>query len=165
MYKKVCKDSLYCSDHNYANTLSDIDNAMKKMKRGKGDGYDGLTSDYLINGIETLFYYISVLVSCMLTHCCIPESFSMSTMVPIPKRGVGSMTDVKHYREIALRSLFCKLLDTCIVAKHYENLYSNSLQFAYKPNTSTVQCVSSIIETISYYIDKQSKIFNIYVYS
>ena len=33
----------------------------------------------------------------MLTHCCILESFSMSTMVPIPKRGAGSMTDVKHY--------------------------------------------------------------------
>ena len=56
-------------------------------------------------------------------------------------------------------SLICKLFDTCIIAKNYENLYSNSLQFAYKPNTSTVQCVSSIIETISYYLDKQSKIF------
>ena len=97
LYKEVCKDSLYCSDHKHVITLSDIDNAMKKMKRGKGDGYDGLTSDYLIKGTETLFYYISVLFSCMLTHCCIPDSFSMSTMVPIPKRGAGSMTDVKHY--------------------------------------------------------------------
>ena len=95
----------------------------------------------------------------MLTHCCIPESFSMSTMIPIPKRGAGSMTDVKHYRGIALSSLFCKLFDTCIIAKYYDNLHSNSLQFAYKPNTSTVQCVSSIIETILYYLDKKGKIF------
>ena len=42
------------------------------MKRGKSDDYDGLTSDYLINGTGTLFYYISVLFSCMLTHCNIP---------------------------------------------------------------------------------------------
>ena len=93
---------------------------MKKIKRGKGDGYDGLTSDYLINGTKKLLYYISVLFSCMPTHCCIPESFSMSAMVPIPKRGAGSMTDVKHYREIALSSLLCKLFDTCVIAKHYE---------------------------------------------
>ena len=79
---------------------------MKKMKRGKGDGYDGFTSDYLINGTETLFYYISVLFSCMLTYCCIPESFCMSTMVSIPNRGAGSMIDVKDYRGIALNSLF-----------------------------------------------------------
>ena len=125
------------------------------MKRDKDDGYYGLTSDYIINGTKTLFHYISVLFSCMLTHCCIPVSFSMSTIVPIPKRGAGSMTDVKHYRGIALSSLFCKLFDTCIIAKHYENLHSNSLQFAYKPNTSTVQCVSSIIETISCYLDKK----------
>ena len=32
--------------HKHAMTLSDIDNAMKKMKRGKGDGYDDLTADY-----------------------------------------------------------------------------------------------------------------------
>ena len=37
-------------------TLTDIDNAMKKMKRGKGDGYDGLTNDYLISGTNTIFY-------------------------------------------------------------------------------------------------------------
>ena len=86
----------------------------------------------------------------MLTHCCIPVSFSMSTIVPIPKRGAGSMTDVKHYRGIALSSLFCKLFDTCIIARHYD-----SLQFDYKPTTSTVQCVSSIIETISCYLDKK----------
>ena len=108
LYEEVCKDSLYCSDHKHIITLSDIDNAMKKMKRGKGDGYDGLTSDFLINGTETLFYYISVLFSCMLTHCCIPDSFSMSTMVPI--RDAGSMTDVKLYRGIALSSLFVNYL-------------------------------------------------------
>ena len=65
------------------------------------------------------------------------------------------MHDVKHYRGIALSSLFCKLFDTCIIAKHYENIHSNSLQCAYKLNTSTVQCVSSIIEAKSYYIDKK----------
>ena len=34
LYEKVCKDSLYCSDQKHAMTFSDIDNAMKKMKRG-----------------------------------------------------------------------------------------------------------------------------------
>ena len=63
LYEKVCKDSLYCSDHKHAITLSDIDNAVKKMRRGTGDGYDGITSDYLINGTEKhcfityLFYF------------------------------------------------------------------------------------------------------------
>ena len=69
------------------------------------------------------------------------------------------MTNVKNYRGIALSSLLCKLFDTCIIAKHYENLHSNTLQFAYKPNTLTVQCVSLIVETISYYLDKKRKIF------
>ena len=35
LYEKVCKDSLYCSDHKHAITSSDIDNAMKKLKEAK----------------------------------------------------------------------------------------------------------------------------------
>ena len=73
----------------------------------------------------------------------------MSTKVAISKGGARSITDVKHYRGIPLVVYFCKLFDTSIIVKHYEKVHPNSLQFAYKPNASTVQCVSSIIETIS----------------
>ena len=36
--------------HSHKITESDIGDAVCKLKSGKGDGYDGLTSDYLING-------------------------------------------------------------------------------------------------------------------
>ena len=34
--------------------IAAVDDAIKKLKIGKSDGYDGLTSDYIING--TPFY-------------------------------------------------------------------------------------------------------------
>ena len=53
-----------CTDnHSHKITESDIGNAIRKLKSGKGDGYDGLTSDYLINGTPLLFYYLSSLFS------------------------------------------------------------------------------------------------------
>ena len=89
----------------------------------------------------------------MLSHCCAPASFCMSIMIPIPKRSV-SMGDMKnYYRGIALSSLLSKLFDTCIISSQFDSLLSNDLQFAYKSQTSTIQCVSSVIETVSYYID------------
>ena len=35
-----------------------------------------------------------------------------------------------------------------------DSLLSNDLQFAYKSQTSMIQCVSSVIETVSYYIGR-----------
>ena len=35
---------------------SNIKDAINKLKRGKHDGYDSLTSDYIINGTTLLFH-------------------------------------------------------------------------------------------------------------
>ena len=83
----------------------------------------------------------------MLSHCCLPTSFCMTTMIPIPK-GSGSMGDMKNYSGIALSSLLSKLFDTCIIFSQFDSLLSNDLQFAYKSQTSTIQCIYSVIETV-----------------
>ena len=43
-----------------------------------------------------------------------------------------------NYRAIALGSLFCKMFDSIILNKHYDNLMSDELQIRYKKGTSTV---------------------------
>ena len=73
----------------------------------------------------------------MLSHYIAPSSFGMSTMILIPK-GNGLMGDIKNYRGIALSSLLSKLFDTCIISSQFDRLQSNDLQFAYKPQTSTI---------------------------
>ena len=93
----------------------------------------------------------------MLSHCYAPVSFCMSTMIPIPK-GSGSMGDIKSCRDIALSSLLSKLFDTCVISSQFDSLYSNDLQFAYESQTSTIQCVSSVIETITYYVDHDGNV-------
>ena len=63
------------------------------------------------------------------------------------------MGNIKSYRGIALSSLLSKLFDTCSISSQFDSLLSNDLQFAYKSKTSTIQCVSSVIEIVSYYKD------------
>ena len=53
----------------------------------------------------------------MLSHCYTPTSFCVSTMIPIPKNGSGSMNDIRNYRGVALSSLLSKLFDHCGVEK------------------------------------------------
>ena len=72
-------------DHSHAISDSSVDDAIKKLKIGKSDGYDhdGLTSDYIINGTPLLTHYLSLLFSLMLSHCYTPASFCVSTMIPV----------------------------------------------------------------------------------
>ena len=97
-----------------------------KLKGGKNDGFDGLTSDFILNGTDLLCQHLSTLFLLMLSHCIAPSSFCMSTMIPIPK-GSGLMGGIKNYRGIALSSLLSKLFDTCIISSQFNRLQSNDL--------------------------------------
>ena len=74
----------------------------------------------------------------MLSHCDTPTSFCVSTMIPTPKKGSGSMNDIRNYRGTALSSLMSKLFDQCIIGNQCDFLRSDDLQFAYKLKISAI---------------------------
>ena len=76
----MCSDIISdCNDkRSIVITANEIKNAIKHMKPGKSDGFDGLTTDYFLNGSPLLSEYISCLFTCMLSHCFISTSFSVS---------------------------------------------------------------------------------------
>ena len=74
----------------------------------------------------------------MLSHCYTPTSVCVSTMIPIPKKGSGSMNDIQNYRGVALSRLLSKLFDHCIICNQYDSLRSDDLQFAYKSKISAI---------------------------
>ena len=47
LYHDVCSETSDCKDHGHCISSDSVHEALKLMKRGKSDGYDGLTSDYL----------------------------------------------------------------------------------------------------------------------
>ena len=82
---RTCKCESECDiiDHCHDITIANVINAIKNMKRGKSDGFDGLTSDYIINGSPTLFKYLSILFTCMIRYHFALTSYGISTIVPI----------------------------------------------------------------------------------
>ena len=136
-----------------------IHEAVKCMKSGKGDGFDGLTSDYLLNASPLFFEYVSLLFTCMLFHSFSPTNFCISTMIPIPKGFNKDLSKTTNYRGIALSSLLSKIFDKCIIVSQNTALVSDDLQFAYKSGMSTVQCVSIVTETINYYLHNDSDVY------
>ena len=109
--------------HNYHRTLfNDIPGNHKKMVV--------LVEMNMLhcNGSPLLPDYLSCLFACVLSHCFIPTSFSVSTMVPIPKGSNKELTNIKNYRGIALSSLISMLFDNCIMSLN-SYIYLNPMIF------------------------------------
>ena len=62
-----------CRDH--CISTDTIFKSIKLLKSGKNDGFDGLTSDYLLKGSPLLFDYLSLLFTCMLSHSLAHDNF------------------------------------------------------------------------------------------
>ena len=132
----------------------------KKLKPDKSDGFDGLTSDYLINASLLFYVYLSHLITIMLYYCFTPKSFCISTMIPIPKGSIKDTSDSRNYRGVALSSLLSQLFDSCIISLNTVVLKSDDLQFAYKNRCSTtIQCVSMVTEVIEYCKNNGSPVY------
>jgi hypothetical protein len=66
-------------------TVNDVLSAIYKLNSGKSDGNGGLCTDHFKNSCGDLHVYLSFLFSSMLLHDAIPNDFTTSTVIPIPK--------------------------------------------------------------------------------
>ena len=62
---------------------------VRRLKLGKSDGDEGLSSDHIINGPRLLYVLLTMVFNSMLIHGVSPESMLVGTMIPITKDRYG----------------------------------------------------------------------------
>ncbi len=123
--QQLCSNSF----NHYVITVSDVTKYIGHLEHGKTDGTEGLYSDHLISGCESLYVYLTVSFTAMLIHGISPESMLLGKMVPIPKNNRQSLCNSEYYRAVALSSIIGKILDWLILIKEEQSLSCSSLQF------------------------------------
>ena len=83
--------------HTHVISSINIQSALKLLKSGKNEGFDGLTSDYLLNASPLLYEYLSFLFTCMLHHSFSPSTFCIFTLIPIPKGFNKDLSKSQNY--------------------------------------------------------------------
>ncbi len=97
-------------------------------------------------------------------NSCIIQGFIldkmlMSTIVPIPKEGSNSASELDNYRAIALCVLFLKIFEYCLLISNKDKLLVSNLQFAYNADYSTSQCTWLAKEVITHYKNNESNVY------
>ncbi len=117
---KLCSNSF----NQYVITVSAVINGIVHLKHGKTDGTEGLYSDHLINGCDSLYVYLTMMFNAMLIHHICPESILLGTMVLIPKNKKQSLYNSDNYKAITLSIIIGNILDSIILIKEEMSLSS-----------------------------------------
>ena len=86
-----------------------------------------------------------------------PLRFRDSVLVPILK-GNKDVTDSSDYHPIALSSTFSKIIERLILSIYESVFTTTSLQFGFKPDSSTSMCTAAIKNIIARYLHNGSPV-------
>jgi len=83
-------------------TVRDIINAVRKQKKGKSRGSDGVSIEAIINGDIKLHIHLAMIFNLFIKFRYLPSSFMHSVILPLVKCKSGDLNDVNNYRAIAI---------------------------------------------------------------
>lgn len=101
----------------------------------------------------------------MYDNCIYPDSWSRGIIVPVPKK--GNLNDVNNYRGITLTSIFSKifsiLLDTRLRKWAEDNNLLTDVQFGFRKQRSTIDCVFILQSIINKVLNNKQKLYCAFV--
>ena len=81
-----------------------------------------------------------------------------TTIVPIVKNKCGNLSDSNNYRPIAI-TITSKVLESVLLVKCEEFLYTSDNQFGFKSGHSTEFCIYTLQEYIEFYKRRNTTVF------
>jgi len=133
--------------------------AVGRLKPHKNDGSSCLSTDNFINAGNDCFTHIALLLTSIMVHGKAPNSFYVSTIVPIPKGRNNNLFDSSNFRGIALSPVYGIIYDNIVLSQHIDTLMSSELQFGFKAHRSTNMCTMILKETMAYYSSNYRSVF------
>ena len=141
--------------------LSEVECAIKKLKRGKSYAGDQLINEYFIETADILAPHIVDLFNLILDTGHFPSEWSEGIIVPVHKK--NDIDDVNNYRGITLVSCFSKLF-TSILNKRLNTWAENynicgDTQFGFRKGKSTVDAIFVLNAVIQKFLSRNDRLY------
>ena len=124
-------------------TISEIDEARKKLKNGKCQGTDKVYAEEVkYNTSNRFIIYFMLLITTIWTTFMLPSSWLISSITCLFKNK-GSRSEPSNYRGLSIVSTCSKIIISIVISRirnTYEKLISNC-QFGFRSNRSTTDAI------------------------
>lgn len=130
--------------------------ALKRLKRHKAPGNNGIPADFLklaisTKGMSRLFRVLLRVINLVWRGVCIPKAWRDSTVVSIPKK--GDVADMNNHRGITLMGTGLKILMKIISIRLNEAFEAKKLftpaQAGFRKSEECVTQTACLLETIN----------------
>jgi hypothetical protein len=132
-------------------TAEVVELAMMKVKPGTGDVTGSYTSDAIRSCPPIFFEKMAAMFRSWLYHGTVTPSLLSCAYLPLYKGGLKDPASCSSYRALAGTSVLLKLFDYTVLHVWGDVLTSDTLQFAYKPNTSCSQASWLVMEVADHF--------------
>ena len=140
-----------------------IENSINKLKLGKSSGHDGLRTEYFKFADHSIYFYLSILFTSIISHGYIPDGFMKTVLLPIIKSKTGEMHNVNNYCSIALVTSCSKLFELILLDSINVYLQTTNNQFGFKSIHATDMCIFTLKNVINYYRRLDSPVYTCFL--
>ncbi|KAJ0170988.1 hypothetical protein K1T71_013760 [Dendrolimus kikuchii] len=147
------------SQISFSVSAEDIKYALKKMKKGKSPGHDGLSVEHLRYAGSHLNQILALLFNMCVNHAYLPPDLLKTIVVPIVKNRTGDVSDKGNYRPISLATIIAKVFDSVISNYIDKHVMLHDAQFGFRPDLSTDLAILSLKHTVKYYVDRETPVY------
>ena len=142
-------------------TITELENAIGKLKTNKSCGLDNILNEFIIFGGETLKLVLLKLFNRILETGCFPSVWACGEIVPVFKSGDPNIPS--NYRGITLVSCIGKLFTNILNSRLNEwaeenDIYSES-QYGFRQNRSTSDCLFVLHGLINNYTSNSKPLY------
>ena len=132
-------------------TSSEIERCIAKLKNGKSNGMDNVSSEHLKYSSPRLACMLALCFTKMFSHGYLPTHMLSVQLVPIIKSKSGLISSKDNYRPIAIASVLSKVLEMIILERVELFVYTHENQFGFKKQHGTDTCIYVMKEIINRY--------------
>ena len=132
-------------------TDNDTQRAIDKLENKSSSGHDGISNKLLKLLKIELSKSLTLIINQMITTGIFPDSFKISKITPLFKKGDASM--LSNYRPISLLPTISKIFERILYKQLYDYFNSNNLlaeeQYGFRTNHSTEYAAIKLVDNVS----------------
>ena len=128
----------------------DVLKILRKLKSKKSSGHDGISSEVLRLGAETIAGPLTLIINTSIATSKFPSKWKESKVCPVYKKGDRQM--LKNYRPVSLLSvpgMVCERVITIQAEMHFEdNRILQDFQFGFRKFKSTISEMLTLFDSL-----------------
>ena len=136
---------------------------VKKLKRKKACGHDGILAEHLIWGGDAVLSWLLTILNCIVELEEVPRSMKMGLLSPVFKGRGRDPQLVDSYRGITVTSVIAKVLESLVRDRMGETLFEAGIphlnQTAYRRHVGCAEALFVMQEVIARYVEEGSPVY------